>query len=77
MPVGSYLYRLRRAKTTNDTRLAARDYARDSLRWLITDGVASAIDVQTSWQGVRLNLEIAVTQQTGPTRHFAFAWDQL
>lgn len=73
---GCRLIELRRAKHTNATLLAARDYCRIALQWLIDDEVASAVDVQTSWQGSTLVIAINLTQATGVT-HFSFVWDQI
>ncbi|MGJ8619622.1 MAG: phage GP46 family protein [Methylophilaceae bacterium] len=45
--IGSKLWLLRREKITQSTINRAREYAKESLQWLIDDGVASRVDVET------------------------------
>lgn len=73
---GCRLLELRRAKHSNETLLRARDYCQAALAWLIEDGVARAVDVQTAWQGSLLAIAITVTQATGVSR-FSFVWDEV
>lgn len=74
-PLGSRLYRLRRAKRTQQTLLQARDYCREALAWLVSDGVASSVAVQAAWAGTILEIGITVTQATGPGARFGFVWE--
>lgn len=75
-PLGSKLWLLERAKQTEATRLAAEDYARDALQWLIEDGVAAAVDVAASWQGPGfLGVVVVVTEPSGgAARTFNYQW---
>lgn len=50
---GSRLWLLERGKTNSRTLLFAREAAEEALQWLITDGVARAVEVQTSWAAGR------------------------
>jgi phage gp46-like protein len=46
---GSKLWLLNRAKYSNDTLLKAKEYAKSALDWLVTDGFAKEIKVETSF----------------------------
>ena len=74
--IGSRLWLLSREKATNTTLERARGYARDALTWLIEDGIASRVEVATSWyaQGV-MRVDVDLTPNTsGATaeRHTVF-----
>jgi phage gp46-like protein len=83
-PLGSNLWQLERAKKTRDTLGLARRYAEDALQWLITDGVASTVVVDTRWLGsevgsTMLGIAVAITKPDGSLTRFVFgwAWDDL
>jgi phage gp46-like protein len=82
-PLGSNLWQLARAKKTRDTLGLARTYALDALRWLVTDGVAASVDVDTRWIGpagtTLLGIAIAITKPDGTETRFVYgwAWDNL
>ncbi len=62
--IGSRLWLLRRRKLTADTLRDAETYAREALQWLIDDGVASALEIQTERYGadqLRMRVVIHVT----------------
>jgi len=63
--VGSKLWLLFREKQTASVVAAAEDYARRSLRWLITDGIAEAVDVraESNVRG-RMDLQISIKRKT-------------
>ncbi len=46
---GSKLWLLERAKHTNETLLRAKEYAKKALEWMISDGLAKEISVETSF----------------------------
>lgn len=78
-PLGSNLWQLERAKKTRDTLGLARRYAQDALQWLVTDGVASAVDVDTRWLGAAvgsttLGIAVAITRPDGSLTRFVFGW---
>lgn len=78
-PLGSNLWQLDRAKKTRDTLGLARRYASDALQWLVTDGVAAAVDVDTQWLGDQrgstwLGIRIAITKPDGTLTRFTFGW---
>jgi phage gp46-like protein len=77
-PLGSNLWQLERAKKTRDTLGLAKRYAEDALAWLVTDGVASDIAVNTSWLGgggsTLLGIGIAIVRPDGSLNRFLFGW---
>ena len=83
-PLGSNLWQLDRAKKTRDTLGLARRYAQDALQWLIDDGVAASVIVDTRWLGppvgsTMLGIAIAITKPDGSMTRFVYgwAWDNL
>jgi len=74
-PLGSNLWQLERAKKTRATLGLARTYALDALQWLIDDGVAVAIIVNTSWQAANMiGIAVALTRPNGTETRFMFSW---
>lgn len=45
--IGSRLWLLRREKQTQDTLNRAREYAEEALAWLVADGVARSVEVES------------------------------
>lgn len=75
---GSLLWVLRRAKQLNQVLADAREYAQRSLEWLVSDGVAQSVVVNTSYptRGWML-LEVIIyrPQSANPvTFRYAYAW---
>ena len=78
-PLGSNLWQLERAKKTRDTLGLARRYTEEALQWLIDDGVAKQIAVNTSWLGdaigsTLLGIGIAILKPDGSVTRFTFGW---
>lgn len=78
-PLGSNLWQLERAKKTRDTLGLARRYAQDALQWLVADGVAASVVVDTRWLGpetgsTMLGIAIAITKPDGSETRFVFGW---
>lgn len=62
-PIGSKLWLLSRSKLTDETLIRAKEYAEDSLRWMVADGVAGEISVEAERDGAdRLNLLVTITK---------------
>ncbi len=83
-PLGSNLWQLERAHKTRDTLGLAQRYASEALQWLVTDGVAQAVAVDTQWltpsgAGTFLAIRIVITQPDGSMTRFTYgwAWDNL
>jgi len=77
-PLGSNLWQLERAHKTRDTLGLARRYAQDALQWLVDDGVAASITVDTRWIGgpgtTMLGIAIAIRQPDGSMTRFVYGW---
>lgn len=60
--IGSRLWLLRREKLTDDVVARAREYAEESLQWMIDDTLASAINVSTDRENNRLNMSVEIVR---------------
>ena len=83
-PLGSNLWQLERAHKTRNTLGLAQRYASEALQWLVTDGVAQAVAVDTQWltpsgAGTFLAIRIVITSPDGSMTRFTYgwAWDNL
>ena len=67
--IGSRLWLLERAKTTENVLVKAKEYATEALSWMIEDGVAKGIVVEAERQGIegndRLALLVKISQSDG------------
>ncbi|WP_234099663.1 phage GP46 family protein [Enterobacter roggenkampii] len=71
--IGSRLWLLGREKVTNDTLNRARDYAIEALQWMLDDGVAARIDVDSRRSGQdAAELDITIYQRDGTTWNMRF-----
>ncbi|HZU64966.1 MAG TPA: phage GP46 family protein [Novosphingobium sp.] len=78
--IGSKLWLLSRVKATAGVATQAEGYARDALAWLVTDGIASTVQVSSQWLSTSaLALTITITRASGTAVTLAFAnlWDFL
>jgi phage gp46-like protein len=78
-PLGSNLWQLERAHKTRETLGLARRYAEEALQWLVDDGVAQQIAVNTGWLGAAvgstlLGIGIAILKPDGSVTRFTFGW---
>jgi len=73
---GSRLWLLSREKQTADVLNRAREYAHESLQWLIDDGVAASVDVNATWvrTGV-LSLKTTIRKPSG--KNLTYQFEQL
>ena len=72
-PIGSLLWTLSRATITNSTELlgAAQKMCLDALNWMIGDGVASAIQVNTQWLAAgQMGISIVIAEPSGQNTTF-------
>lgn len=60
--IGSRLWLLRREKLTDDVVARAREYAKESLQWMIDDALASAVNVSTDRENNRLNMSVEIVR---------------
>lgn len=77
-PLGSNLWQLERAKKTRDTLGLAQRYAADALQWLVDDGVAQSVAVDTAWAlavgTTFLAIRCVITKPNGSETKFTFGW---
>jgi phage gp46-like protein len=72
--VGSKLWLLAREKRTTDTLNRAEEYTQEALQWLIDDGVAESVDVETSYDtNGALIIQALITKPGGDQKRFRFA----
>ncbi len=75
--IGSKLWLLQRSKQTADTLARAAQYAREALQWLIEDGVAERVDVESEIvaHGI-MGLKVTVTRPTvdSVTYRYQYTW---
>ena len=83
-PLGSNLWQLERAHKTRATLGLAQRYASEALQWLIDDGVAAAVAVDTAWLqpaggSTFLGIRVVLTSPDGSMTRFTYgwAWDNL
>jgi phage gp46-like protein len=58
--IGSRLWLLERAKTTENVLVKAKEYAEEALQWLISDNVAKKVEVEVERQGTEGNDRLAL-----------------
>jgi phage gp46-like protein len=69
--MGSLIWLLMREKRTETVRVAIANAARDSLQWLIADGIAADVDVTATWIDAprdALHLVVSLTEPNGVRR---------
>jgi phage gp46-like protein len=76
---GSGFWLLYRENKKQETLSRFEDYARQSLQWLIDDGVALSVDSDAVFDGERLILAVTITRQNDAQllATFDFAWNEL
>ena len=76
---GSRLWLLHRAKLLPSTALKARDMCREALDWLLRDGVAASVEVETQIVAPNaLVISVAIARPSGPGRQrFDFVWNAM
>lgn len=77
--IGSRLWLLRREKLTDEVVARAREYAEESLQWMIDDALASAVNVSTDRENNRLNMSVEIVRPGDAQRiqaRFQNLWEQ-
>jgi len=78
--IGSKVWVLNRSVNSLDTVANLETLARESLAWMLEDGVASAIEVEASIDEnnpSQTNLAVQITRPTGESDRFGVIWDEL
>lgn len=74
-PLGSNLWQLTRAHKTRATLGIARTYALDCLQWLVDDGVAKLVLVNTFWLASNhIGIAVGIVKPDGTQTRFMFGW---
>ena len=80
-PIGSRLWLLSRSKSpTQQVLNQAISYGQQALQWLISDGVAAAVDVTAEWDAndfLAMKVTIKRVNGTVVTVNYAWAWSQI
>lgn len=73
-PIGSKLWLLTRMKATPSLLAIAKGYCEEALAWLVDDGIAASIEVQTEFTlpGM-LGIEVIVRRRDGTRRALRFS----
>jgi phage gp46-like protein len=76
--LGSRLWQLNRSKITDATTVLnkARDYCQEALQWLVDDGIAASVSVQTFWvQNNTVGIIVTISSPAlVPPQRFQYAW---
>lgn len=74
-PIGSRMWLLLRAKRTTETARRAKDYITEALQWLLDDGVAARVDVETFWlRTSMLGAVVKIYRHDGAVVKFDYSW---
>lgn len=76
---GSKLWLLQRAKLTDETISKAKDYVEESLKWMLSDGVAGSVAVEAERGDFdRLDILVVVTKPDASqmTMRFQDVWER-
>lgn len=75
--IGSRLWTLERAKTTTDTLRRSEELCKEALVWMLEDGLASAIIVQSEYNSSKqLIINIEITRPEEESERFSVLWDE-
>ena len=74
-PLGSNLWQLERAHQTRNTLGLARRYTQDALQWLVDDGVARQVMVDTRFLARNMiGIAVAIVKPDGSVTRFMYGW---
>lgn len=75
---GSLLHTLSHQKNNPNTLLLAKQYAKDSLQWLIDDGVAKTINVDVALENNVAQIEIVLSNgDKAKNFRYEILWDEV
>lgn len=73
--IGSILWTTERSKITEGVSNQIRDAVRDSLAWLLEEGIAETVDVTSAIQNEQIVATAKITRPAGDDIPFKFVWD--
>lgn len=77
--IGSKVWSLDRDKSTLETAAQLESFAKESLAWMLEDGVASSISVEAAINednAKQIDHVIQISRPTGETDRFGIIWDE-
>lgn len=73
--IGSKLWTFENEKRMPENLLKAREYAENSLEWMIEEGIAAAVDVKTEYDAKgRMLIRIDIQKPDRTSAKYAFLW---
>lgn len=76
--IGSKLWLLSREKVIPETIRRAREYCEQALAWMVKDGVASAVKVESERYGLEgIAVEVDVYKPDGSSARFDYVWSAI
>ena len=73
--IGSKIWTFSRGMATTQTAAAIQVRAKQSLDWMIEDGVASQVEVTTSASKGCINISVKILRPNGDVDRFSVFWD--
>jgi phage gp46-like protein len=74
--IGSRLWTLSRSTLSQSTLNLAREYALESLQWMVDDGIAASVNASTFSPGQEiLVIEVDITKPTKPATRWTGIWE--
>jgi len=73
--IGSRLWLLSRAKATQNNLRLAKDYTEEALAWMVQDGVAQSVEVETENQDGTLAIGVKITKPGDIAPTFQGRWE--
>lgn len=75
--IGSRLWTLNRSKVNTETLRRSEELCKESLEWMIEDGLADAIIIQSEYnESKQLIINIEITRPDEDTERFSVLWDE-
>lgn len=74
--IGSLLWLLSRQKITAEVIARAREYCSKALQWMIDDGIAASVSVETERAGLhQISIGITITKPDNSGLRYSYLWD--
>lgn len=72
--LGSRLWLLARSKSSQDVVNRARVYSEEALQWMVDDGMAKSVEVETERQGDRLAFKVSIQKPNELLSRWVATW---
>lgn len=75
--IGSRLWTIDREKTTVETLRRSEELCKEALNWMLEDGLASAIKVQSEYNDTKqLNISVEISRPDRESERYSVLWDE-